>query len=252
MKFGFLCHPLTNETRELLQLDAGGVLRHNWGNNILQFCLDLHSATEAVKQASAADAIPEARMVDELAGLVSHTGARADGRLYEVPMDARSILEDPGQAIEFMEQAVDRAAEWGARVVGLGSMTGIVGGQGEHLAQRGPLPVTTGNNLTVYAALQSLLIACTETDIDLRRETVAVVGIPGSIAAAAARWLAPRCRRLLLVGRRPSPRTSRLAADLSAEFLVEIPEALSRRAWWCRQPRRETASIRPCCCRAAW
>ncbi|MGH7171084.1 MAG: hypothetical protein ACRELG_12465, partial [Gemmataceae bacterium] len=228
MKFGFLIHPLTNETKELMRLDAGGVLRDNWGNNILQFCLDLHGATEALKHQAGDDAVSEARMVDELAELVSPAAARADGRLYEIPMDARSILEDPGRAIEYMEQGVDRAAEWGARVVGLGSMTGIVGGQGEHLARRGPLPVTTGNSLTVYAALQSLLIACAETDIDLRRETVAVVGIPGSIAAAAARWLAPRCRRLLLVGRRPSPRASRLAAELSAEFLVDIPSALSQ------------------------
>jgi 3-acetyloctanal aminotransferase len=228
MKFGFLIHPLTNETKNLMQLDASGVLRDNWGGNILQFCLDLHRSTDALKQAIALGPIPEARMVDQLAGLTAPSGAHADGRLYEIPMDARSILDDPGQAIEYMEQAVDLAAQWGAQVVGLGSMTGIVGGQGEHLASRGPVAVTTGNSLTVYAALQSLLIACAETDIDLRRETVAVVGIPGSIAAAAARWLAPRCRRLLLVGRRQSPRAARLAAELSAEFLVEIPQALSR------------------------
>jgi hypothetical protein len=96
MKFAFLIHPLTHETKELMQLDMGGVLRANWGNNILQFCLDLHGATDALKQKSAADAVAEARMVDELAALASPAGARADGRLYEIPMDARSILEDPG------------------------------------------------------------------------------------------------------------------------------------------------------------
>ncbi len=155
----------------------------------------------------------------------------------------RGILEDPGQAIVYMEQAVDRAAAWGARLVGLGSMTGIVGGQGEHLARRGPLSVTTGNSLTVYAAMRSLRIACVEADLDLSRQTVAVIGIPGSIASAAAHWLAPRCRRLVLVGRRPSPRASRLAAELDAEFLVDIPAALAQARWWCRPPRRATASI---------
>src|SRR5262249_42756264 len=147
---------------------------------------------------------------------------------YVIPMDARGILEDPGRAVAYMEQAVDQAAEWGARVAGLGSMTGIVGGQGRHLARRGPLRVTTGNSLTVYAALQSLLAACMEADIDLSKETVAVVGIPGSIASTAARWLASRCRSLLLVGRRASPRASQLAAELDAELLLEIPPALSR------------------------
>jgi putrescine aminotransferase len=228
MKFAFLIHPLSDETRALMRLDAGGVLRGNWGSNILQFCLDLHSTTEAMRHEAGNDALPEARQVDELTELVSPAGARAEGRLYEIPLDARGILEDPGRAIAYMEQAVDRAAEWGARLVGLGSMTGIVGGQGEHLARRGPLSITTGNSLTVYAALESLRIACAETDIDLSREAVAVIGIPGSIAATAARWLAPRCRNLLLVGRRQSPRASRLAAELDAEFLLEIPPALSR------------------------
>ena len=35
------------------------------------------------------------RVADTFAGLVSSTGARAEGRLYEIPMDARSILNDP-------------------------------------------------------------------------------------------------------------------------------------------------------------
>lgn len=227
MKFAFLIHPLTNETKDLMRLDKGRVLLANWGHNILRFCLDLHGAAESMRQ-EAAGADAQVRMVDELAKLASPARAQADGRLYEIPMDARNILDNPGQAIQYMEQAVDSAVEWGARVVGLGSMTGIVGGQGEHLARRGSVAVTTGNSLTVYGALQSLLTACAETDIDLRRETVAVVGIPGSIATAVARWLAPRCRRVLLVGRRESPRASRLAAELDTEFLDEIPPALAR------------------------
>jgi acetylornithine/succinyldiaminopimelate/putrescine aminotransferase/predicted amino acid dehydrogenase len=228
MKFAFLIHPLSSETEDLLQLDGGGVLRGNWGGNIPQFCLDLHAMTEARRRAPTNGAPPEARPIDELAGLASPAGARAEGRLYQVPMDAQAILDDPGRAVAYMEQAVDQAAEWGARLVGLGSMTGIVGGQGDHLARRGPLRVTTGNSLTVYAALQSLRIACVEADIDLSRETVAVIGIPGSIATAAARWLAPRCRGLLLVGRRASPRASRLAAELDAELFLGVPPALSR------------------------
>ncbi|HEY7426542.1 MAG TPA: hypothetical protein VH682_20070, partial [Gemmataceae bacterium] len=227
MKFAFLVHPLSHETEALLQLDSGGVLRGNWGGNIPQFCLDLHATTESRRRSTINGVPAEARPVDELVGLVSSAGARTEGRLYQIPMDARGILDDPGRAVAYMEQAVDRAAEWGARIIGLGSMTGIVGGQGEHLAQRGPLHVTTGNSLTVYAALQSLLVACTEADIDLARETVAVIGIPGSIATAAARWLAPRCHGLMLVGRRSSPRASRLADELGAKLFLETPPALS-------------------------
>ena len=140
------------------------------------------------------------RVVDTFAGLVSATGARAEGRLYEIPMDARSILADPDRALELMEQAVEDAIGWGARIVGLGSMTGIIGNHGEFLAERHPIAVTTGNSLTVYATLRNLEHYCEALGIDLADEEVAVVGIPGSIATAVAALLAPRCRRLVLGG----------------------------------------------------
>ena len=43
-----------------MQLDAGSVLRDNWGRDILQFCLDLHAATEAFQREEADGAAPEA------------------------------------------------------------------------------------------------------------------------------------------------------------------------------------------------
>src|SRR6516165_4082392 len=100
MKFAFLIHPLSEETKSLMQLDAGGVLRDNWGSDILQFCLDLHAATESYQCEAANNTVHHARLADELSGLVSVTGARAEGRLYEIPMDARGILDDPARAIE--------------------------------------------------------------------------------------------------------------------------------------------------------
>ena len=47
------------------------------------------------------------------------------------------------------------AADWGAKVVGLGSMTGVIGGQGTYLAEHASIPVTTGNSLTIYAAYRT-------------------------------------------------------------------------------------------------
>jgi len=252
MKFVYLVHPLASQSAALLRLDAAGALRANWGGNILQLCLDLHAATESFR-AEAGNDPAEVRVVDRLSGLVSAAGARADGRLYEVPMDVRSILADPGRALAYMEQAIDAAAAWGASLVGLGSMTGVVGGQGQHLAQRGPLRVTTGNSLTVFAAMQSLELACVEADLDLRHETVAVIGIPGSIAAASARWLARRrCRRLLLVGRRPSPRPRDWPRNWPPSFSPKSRRRWRRRGSCCPPPPRATASIPTSCCPARW
>jgi acetylornithine/succinyldiaminopimelate/putrescine aminotransferase/predicted amino acid dehydrogenase len=167
------------------------------------------------------------RVVDTFAGLVSAAGARAEGRLYEIPMDARSILAEPDQALEFMEQAVADAIGWGARIVGLGSMTGIIGNHGAYLAERHPIAVTTGNSLTVYATVRNLEHYCEALGIDLADEEVAVVGIPGSIATAVAALLAPRCRRLVLGARQASPRAIRWADRLGARLEVELPKALA-------------------------
>jgi len=228
MKFAFLIHYLSDETRSLMRLDRGGPIRRHWGLNVLEFCSGLRQTMEALRRGDGAGDESAARPVDELAGLVSQTGARAEGRLYEIPLTGSEILEDPHRALGLMEKAVDAAAGWGARVVGLGSMTGVVGGNGALLAERGPVAVTTGNSLTVYAALQNLYNACDEAGVDLARESVAVVGIPGSIATAAATLLAPQCRELLLVARRPSQRASRLAHQLGGRLLLDIPSALAR------------------------
>jgi len=226
MKFAFLVHPLTEETRQLTNL--------NWGDtssasqDLLGLVQRAHRAVYVLRHHPETLGPERVRVVDELAGLVSVSGAKCDGRLYEIPMDAYAILDDTGRALEYIEQAVDMAADWGAKVVGLGSMTGIVGGQGTYIAERAAVPVTTGNSLTVYAAVENLAHACFEIGLDLAKETVAVVGIPGSIATAAARLLASRAKSLILVARRQSTRASRIADELDAEFLLDIPEALER------------------------
>jgi acetylornithine/succinyldiaminopimelate/putrescine aminotransferase/predicted amino acid dehydrogenase len=226
-KFAFLVHPLSAETRSLARLDPEGRLRRDWNHNVLQFCWQLH---ETLKSNEAAGPYDESRtrVVDNMHGLVSAAGATAEGRLIEIPLEPQQIIEDPERALRLMEEGVDRAAEWGAQIVGLGSMTGIIGGGGLHLAERGPLPVTTGNSLTVYAALQNVYQAASIAEIDLTKTTVAVIGVPGSIASAAASMLAPQCGELLLVARQPSTRASRLARDLGAELLLDIPSALAR------------------------
>src|SRR3990172_5841794 len=226
MRFAFLVHPLSEETRQLLELDWGNT--SSISQDLIGLCQDLERAVGGVRRSSEAGGLKGVRVVDELSGVVSALGARTEGRLYEIPMDAYAILDDTAQALEYMEEAVHMAADWGAKIVGLGSMTGIVGGQGAYLSERAPVPVTTGNSLTVYAAIENLVYACSEAGMDLAEETVAVIGIPGSIATAAARLLASRVKSLVLVARRPSTRAARVAEELGAELLLEIPEALGR------------------------
>lgn len=227
MKFAFLVHPLSDESAALVDMNDGNALASRWcGGNLLEFCNFLHQ-TMAGSQ-SGVKQEPRVRVMDHLTGLVSQRGASCDGRLYEIPMGAAEILDDPVRAMAYMEQAVQMATEWGAGVIGLGSMTSVVGGQGTYLAERTSVPVTTGNSLTVFAAIENLLQACREAEIDLSKQTVAIVGIPGSIAAAAARILVSEVGELLLVARRSSARATKLSDELGTELLLDIPTALTR------------------------
>lgn len=228
MRFAFVVHPIASGTESFIKLDDdGGLLRRMWGTDPLGMTGALHDAIERAK--SGDDSLPkEIRVVDELTGMVSPRGSSAEGRLYEIPLDVAGILDDPDRALTYIAQAVQMASDWGARIVGLGSLTGIVGGRGTVIAEGSRIAVTTGNSLTAYTALQNLFEATDDAGIDLAHETVAVVGVPGSIASVAATLLAPHCGRLLLVGRRASGPAVRLARDLGAELLTDIPQALKQ------------------------
>ncbi len=211
-----------------MELNQDGSLHHRWGRVELgDFCLRASEAARRRAERGGGDT-EEVRLFDRLDGLRSAAGASAEGRIYEIPMDPRSILNDPGRAMDFMDRAVEEAMVWGAGLVGLGSMTGVIGRRGADLAERHPIAVTTGNSLTVHATAANLDHFCDLFEIDLTRQVVAVVGIPGSIASAMAELLAPRCLGMVLVGRRRSPQAVELSKKLGASLVLDLPEALAK------------------------
>ncbi|MDH3719477.1 MAG: aminotransferase class III-fold pyridoxal phosphate-dependent enzyme, partial [Planctomycetota bacterium] len=228
MKFAFLIHPLSRASRTFFELEDRGTISAVWGNgNLLELSSQVQGAL-AVSIAAGQQKMDRTNVIDELRNLRSLRGTVTEGRLYEIPLDAFQILNDPHTALAHAEEALQMAADWGAGIVGLGSMTGVIGGQGSYLARSSPVPVTTGNSLTVYAALQNLKHVCQETGLDITQETVAIVGLPGSIATAAAKMLAPSVGRLLLVSRRKSERIHRLAESLGAQAYCDISSALAK------------------------
>ncbi len=228
MKFAFLVHPITEETRTLSDFDPTGEARRSWGHDLRDYCVKMHRGVVDAERRAESRSSDEVRVIDELTGLVSEQGVEARGRLYEIPMDAFEILKDTAKAMEYIETAVDQAACWGARIAGLGSLTGIVGGQGVYLSEHAHIPVTTGDSLEVFGALRNLDHICEEVEIDLAEETVAVVGVPSGIASAAARILTHRAGRLIVVSQRPSSRVRKLAEEVGAELSYDIADALSQ------------------------
>ena len=110
MKFAFIVHPLSEESKTFMHWGSRGLNRHV-GADLLQLCAAVHNTMHG--QEPAGRSTPHVRVVDDMTGLISWTGASAEGRVYEIPLDAAEILADPVRAMEFVEDAKQRAVEWG-------------------------------------------------------------------------------------------------------------------------------------------
>jgi predicted amino acid dehydrogenase len=117
--------------------------------------------------------------------------------------------------------AIEVGAQLGARVAGLGAFTGVVGDGGVTVAQRSPIPVTTGNSLTIAAGVRSLFRAADEMEIDSASSTAVVVGATGSIGAACVELIAARVRRVICVARNET-RLRAFVADLAPRVACEL------------------------------
>ena len=226
LKFAFLIHPISEGTSSLIDLQLSQQLCKAWGQDSLLFCAQYHKAVHAAQQRGPLE--PAVRVVDNLDGLISERGAESDGRIYEIPMHPLEFLEYPQRAVALMREAISDAADWGAQLVGLGGLTAIVGSHGAELDAATDIGVTTGNSLTTYAALQAVYNVCDELELDLSQESVAVIGIPGSIATVTAKLLADKVGKLLLVARSSSSRARKLAEGLDGELLLDIPTSLKK------------------------
>ncbi|HVN68751.1 MAG TPA: shikimate dehydrogenase [Candidatus Binatia bacterium] len=136
------------------------------------------------------------------------TGVRTpDGRETEGWFVAATLL--PQQVVDFPREevyrkvlgAIEIGAQLGAQIAGLGAFTGVVGDAGVTINARSPIPVTTGNSLTIASGVQSLFRGAREMGIDTAECTAAVIGATGSIGAACVRLIAPHVRRIVLVAR---------------------------------------------------
>jgi len=133
------------------------------------------------------------------------TGKEIEGWLVACPFVARQMLRMPPQTVyKKIVQTGRLAQRLGARILGLGAFTSVVGDGGVTVAQRLGIPVTTGHSLTVAVVVEALEEAARSRGIQPESSSVAVVGATGSIGSACAELLAPRVAELVLVGQRGS------------------------------------------------
>lgn len=93
------------------------------------------------------------------------------------------------------------AEKLGAKIVGLGAMTSVVGDAGITVAKNLNIPVTTGNSYTVATAIEGAQKAAELMGHDFNNCEVTVVGATGSIGSLISRVLASKVKNLNIVGR---------------------------------------------------
>ncbi len=132
------------------------------------------------------------------------TGAEVEGWFLACPYTPVTMLRlKPETVYKKIIQTGRMAERLGARILGLGAFTSVVGDAGLSIARALDIPVTTGDSYTVHIAVEALREGARVMDIPLANATAAVVGATGAIGSVCAELLARDVGELILVGRRP-------------------------------------------------
>lgn len=150
------------------------------------------------------------------------TGQRIEGVLYSLGATPREMMR---RGERFTYQRLNLAARLaerrGARIMGLGAFTSVVGDAGITVAHEADIAITSGNSLTVAATLEAAKQAVIKMGVqDLTRGKAMVIGATGSIGSVCARLLAQAIQDVILVSIEPE----RLI-DLKRRILEETPGA---------------------------
>lgn len=131
------------------------------------------------------------------------TDEEIEGWLIACPLTPKRLLGVPLETAYAKIVQTGRVAErLGARILGLGAFTSVVGDAGLTVSRELSIPVTTGNSYTVALVVEALLAAAECMGLDLGQSVVAVVGAYGSVGRACAQLLARSIPHLVLIGRK--------------------------------------------------
>ncbi len=212
-KFAFIIHPLSLDDVARYEPGAKGK-----GDAIVRKIMEWMPPWAAV----------------HVTGVRTPDGRETEGWFVSASLLPEQMVELPREEVyERILKAIRIGAELGADVAGLGAFTAVVGDGGVTINARSPIPVTTGNSLTIGAGVQSFFRGAHEMGIDPAVSTAVVVGATGSIGGACVRLIAPRVRHVILVARnetRLRKYHEQLAGEVACEtsFTTDISAAVGR------------------------
>ncbi|MBW7885029.1 MAG: serine carboxypeptidase [Caldilineaceae bacterium] len=144
--------------------------------------------------------------VSKITGGVSQsTGQRIEGHLITLGATPRMMMKHGANfTYKRLNQAARLAERKGARVMGLGAFTSVVGDAGITVAHEADIAITSGNSLTVAMTLEAAkqavkLMGAT----DLTKGRAMIVGATGSIASVCSRLIAQAIGNVVLVSIEP-------------------------------------------------
>lgn len=182
-RFAFIVHPLTAK-----DFSRKFAFTKNWSDGFIE---------GIIKH------IPPFK-VSNITGVESPLN-HTEGWFVGCPLTSRQMVSMPEEyVLKKIIKAGKVAERLGAKIVGLGAFTSIVGDAGLTIAKNLNIAVTTGNSYTVATALEGTRQAAKLMGIDMERANVVVLGATGSIGAACAQILAREVRYLTLVARHES------------------------------------------------
>ena len=161
--------------------------------------------------------------ISEIEGIRSRaTDKEIKGWFLACPYTPRRMLSLPEKTVyRKIIQTAKMAEKLGAKTLGLGAFTSVVGDAGITIANRLNIPVTTGDAYTISIAVEAIREAAKLMGIDIAQSTAAVVGAGGSIGRVCAELLADDVQKLFLLGRRIEP-LERLKEKLTGSTGAEL------------------------------
>lgn len=141
--------------------------------------------------------------ISHITGITSQaTGKEVEGWFIACPLTPRQMISLPPETVYKKVIATGKLAEkLGAKILGLGGFTSVVGDAGLTISKHLSIPVTTGDSYTIAVAVDATLKAAHRLRINPAAATGAVVGATGSIGRVCAQLLARHVSRLILLGR---------------------------------------------------
>ena len=153
-------------------------------------------------------------------------GQRVKGLIYTVTETPKKLMEaNPDVIYKKILKLCEKARMRGAKIIGLGAYTKIVGDAGVTIDRLSPIPVTTGNSLSAASTLWAAKLAVESLGF-VEKDTagkflgkVMIVGATGSIGAVSAKVLALTWEEIIIV----APRAYKLI-ELKEEILKINPQ----------------------------